>query len=347
MRHGQSRQPTHADEEELQALQARIREELRPADLVRRTDEAWLEARLSEWREAPLESSPRTESEILFEYQVHLASIRAASARAQQDRFSSRLQDAQRLIEHQRAEFSLRLQDAQRQLEEQQSHLAARLQDAQRQLEEQHWREDSQRQFEEQQAQRAATQEDAPWQMEELEEHQARWVSRHEDTQPQPEEQVCEQLPAAVFPGGRCVAQPRVRQEEGPSQALPIPTAASSEARASNSSPTPSSATSEDPDFQLAQALSASLAAQSVGTCTTASSPRNGDIAAKTKEGFHAGRNNDTMCVICLDEPRTHAFVPCYHRCVCEKCCRQVCAGASASCPICRVDIAQAVRIFG
>lgn len=46
-------------------------------------------------------------------------------------------------------------------------------------------------------------------------------------------------------------------------------------------------------------------------------------------------------CVVCMDSPRTHALLPCGHKCICASC-----APRLAACPICRVPKRSIVRIF-
>jgi len=52
------------------------------------------------------------------------------------------------------------------------------------------------------------------------------------------------------------------------------------------------------------------------------------------------------MCVICLSVPKTHAFVPCGHRCVCLPCGNDVLKQASPFCPICRAEAKHLLQIF-
>lgn len=47
-------------------------------------------------------------------------------------------------------------------------------------------------------------------------------------------------------------------------------------------------------------------------------------------------------CVICMSEPKTHAMIPCGHRCVCEDCgTRRI-----TSCPLCRAMVQDIVKIY-
>ena len=51
-------------------------------------------------------------------------------------------------------------------------------------------------------------------------------------------------------------------------------------------------------------------------------------------------------CTICLSEPRTHAFFPCGHLCVCETCAQACLQGARPACPQCLAPSQNAVKIF-
>ncbi len=53
----------------------------------------------------------------------------------------------------------------------------------------------------------------------------------------------------------------------------------------------------------------------------------------------------DALCVVCMDLPNTHAFVPCGHRCVCAECSQPI-LQSSARCPVCRAHVTQAIKIF-
>ena len=60
-------------------------------------------------------------------------------------------------------------------------------------------------------------------------------------------------------------------------------------------------------------------------------------------------RNEDAMCVVCMDAPRTWAMVPCHHLCLCEDCTEQILMTPVPKCPMCN-GVARgplAIRIFG
>lgn len=58
-----------------------------------------------------------------------------------------------------------------------------------------------------------------------------------------------------------------------------------------------------------------------------------------------AAQNENDACSICLDNKRTHAYVPCGHQCVCEGCAN---SGDKQleKCPICRADKTSIIRIW-
>jgi len=55
---------------------------------------------------------------------------------------------------------------------------------------------------------------------------------------------------------------------------------------------------------------------------------------------------SEQMCVVCLMAPKTHAFVPCGHRCVCASCGSNLCRETRASCPVCRAPAQQLLHVF-
>jgi tetratricopeptide (TPR) repeat protein len=51
-------------------------------------------------------------------------------------------------------------------------------------------------------------------------------------------------------------------------------------------------------------------------------------------------------CCVCLDEAKTHAFVPCGHLCVCAGCAESIMSSLKKECPSCRGPAAHVVKIF-
>jgi hypothetical protein len=53
-------------------------------------------------------------------------------------------------------------------------------------------------------------------------------------------------------------------------------------------------------------------------------------------------KQDDTpLCVVCLDNPKTTAFSPCGHRCVCE-----TCATKLQNCPLCGEEVTATLKIL-
>jgi len=51
-------------------------------------------------------------------------------------------------------------------------------------------------------------------------------------------------------------------------------------------------------------------------------------------------------CCVCLDEAKSHAFVPCGHLCVCAGCAQSIMSSLKKECPSCRGPAAHVVKIF-
>jgi Zinc finger, C3HC4 type (RING finger) len=67
--------------------------------------------------------------------------------------------------------------------------------------------------------------------------------------------------------------------------------------------------------------------------------------AEATKRAIAAKEKEDTMCVVCLAQEKTHMFLPCGHRCACEYCASQV-VRHTRRCPICRSHSQSIVKVF-
>ena len=48
-----------------------------------------------------------------------------------------------------------------------------------------------------------------------------------------------------------------------------------------------------------------------------------------------------SLCVICIDAARTHALLPCGHKCLCSEC-----AVGQRRCPLCRSEVEGVVRVW-
>ena len=56
-------------------------------------------------------------------------------------------------------------------------------------------------------------------------------------------------------------------------------------------------------------------------------------------------RRDEAACVVCLEAPKTHAFLPCMHRCVCAMCAADVTDG-KGECPLCRRKAKDVRRVY-
>ena len=62
-------------------------------------------------------------------------------------------------------------------------------------------------------------------------------------------------------------------------------------------------------------------------------------------------RHEEEMeCVVCMNAPRTHVFMPCKHMCVCEACATNVmeqdpALAVAKRCPICRGPAQGTMRV--
>mmetsp|Transcript_51584 Transcript_51584/g.85471 ORF Transcript_51584/g.85471 Transcript_51584/m.85471 type:complete len:210 (+) Transcript_51584:71-700(+) len=50
-------------------------------------------------------------------------------------------------------------------------------------------------------------------------------------------------------------------------------------------------------------------------------------------------------CLICFNAEKTHAMVPCGHKCVCEGCAQAI-QSSSNQCPVCRGNIQSVLKVF-
>jgi len=69
--------------------------------------------------------------------------------------------------------------------------------------------------------------------------------------------------------------------------------------------------------------------------------------AAAAAAALQEDRDGDSVvCVVCMDAPSTHAFVPCGHRSVCQACSITVFGLFQQLCPVCRCASTQVIKIF-
>ena len=56
-----------------------------------------------------------------------------------------------------------------------------------------------------------------------------------------------------------------------------------------------------------------------------------------------AGPDDSALCVVCLDEPKTHLIFPCGHQCLCETCCE---SSIGQPCPLCRTTCDGVCKVY-
>ena len=64
-----------------------------------------------------------------------------------------------------------------------------------------------------------------------------------------------------------------------------------------------------------------------------------------TKRALLRDAKNQAVCVVCIDQEKTHTFLPCGHRCACADCARQV-LSRTRRCPLCRSPSTGAIQIY-
>ena len=81
------------------------------------------------------------------------------------------------------------------------------------------------------------------------------------------------------------------------------------------------------------------------------SSPRGGAVRVDVEEGggggglLQAAYDGGPLCLICFDRPRDALLYPCGHRCCCTACGNQL-RRVGMTCPVCRQDLRDVVRIW-
>jgi serine/threonine protein kinase len=65
-------------------------------------------------------------------------------------------------------------------------------------------------------------------------------------------------------------------------------------------------------------------------------------LADVHRQGDGGEQASGSMCVVCWESAAIKAFVPCGHRCVCEK---AVCSRL-VRCPVCRTEVQSAIRVY-
>ena len=57
-----------------------------------------------------------------------------------------------------------------------------------------------------------------------------------------------------------------------------------------------------------------------------------------------AEEESSNECVVCMDAPKTHILVPCFHKCLCEECAERIPVGGH--CPVCRAVVISKGRVY-
>jgi len=90
------------------------------------------------------------------------------------------------------------------------------------------------------------------------------------------------------------------------------------------------------------------VVSKGVGNTSSSAGSAKGSAAAVAEvgQGMSCGICRGSTCVICLSSPRTHAFIPCGHCCVCSQCGEATMELLGATCPICRAEAKRVNVIF-
>ena len=91
-----------------------------------------------------------------------------------------------------------------------------------------------------------------------------------------------------------------------------------------------------------ASAVSLEAAEAEAAAAEAAAEAHQGDSADDIDDGQESEHE---ICVVCMDAERSHLFVPCGHRCVCEQCSLTV-LSVTSECPMCRQPSTQALKVF-
>jgi len=106
------------------------------------------------------------------------------------------------------------------------------------------------------------------------------------------------------------------------------------------SSVTPSSSTSSLSDLHNSSTFDD--LSSSFSEMTTTNMPRR-SIASKGKEKEEEEEPEE--CCVCQCEPKSHALVPCGHKCVCKECAEEVMKKLK-KCPLCRQEVVTFIHIY-
>lgn len=69
-------------------------------------------------------------------------------------------------------------------------------------------------------------------------------------------------------------------------------------------------------------------------------------LEAPPKPSLEVRSVSSTECIVCLENARTTALIPCYHFALCEDCANTLRQSGAANCPLCRVGITDVKKIY-
>lgn len=75
-----------------------------------------------------------------------------------------------------------------------------------------------------------------------------------------------------------------------------------------------------------------------------AKSPESKTAGAAAGGSEWGGNNENTMCVVCLSDPRDTSLMPCRHMCVCYECATDL-VGRNMDCPMCRQPVKSLLKL--
>ena len=61
------------------------------------------------------------------------------------------------------------------------------------------------------------------------------------------------------------------------------------------------------------------------------------------RDDVQVGAPDESLCVVCMEGPRSHLLVPCGHLCLCQRCASH---RAWEACPLCREVAQQVIRLY-
>jgi hypothetical protein len=100
-----------------------------------------------------------------------------------------------------------------------------------------------------------------------------------------------------------------------------------------------------------ATASAAVTATTTASAAVTATSSEAEKISALRRElaaarATQQAAADQSMCCVCLSQPKNVAFLPCRHACTCIECCKTICDAGNATCPVCRAPISGFMEVF-